>query len=125
MPLRLVKAMGEGFSFGAACAKLGISPRTGYDWRDSHEKWEEAFELGKGYRLKFLEEQAIEILYDSTDRSAAMIIFLLKTHDREMYGDKVETKDTTENPQSDIPDDKLDAQIIRIMRQRGLKVVGD
>ncbi len=123
MPKKLKEFMREGYSFHGACGCLGISKVTGYAWRDSHEEWMEAMDEGRALRMKFLEDQAVSMIAFSKDRSAALAIFLLKTADREQYGEKYEAKAPVD-PMDKMPDDELEKKAIQVMKSRGLKIVG-
>jgi oleate hydratase len=56
---QLIEQMAEGLSFMAAMARIGVSRQTGYSWVKQHEEFLEAFELGKGKRLLFLERRLL------------------------------------------------------------------
>ncbi len=124
MPKKLFKAMSEGYSFGGACGVLGISRATGYHWVEKHKEFAEAHARGQEKRLMFLEERAISLMEYSKDRSAALVIFLLKTADRKQYGEELQKQAPPEDPLDNMPDDVLEKKAIQVMRQRGLKVVG-
>ena len=86
MPELLVSEMSTGSSFASACANLGISRMTGYRWKQRYEAWREATELGSTKRLLFLENLALASISEPGSYDARLIIFLLKTHDRDQYG---------------------------------------
>jgi len=70
-----------------ACEHAGISRKTAYQWREQNaefrEQWNDAIEDG----IDMVEAQ-VHARARQTDTRAA--IFLLKSHRRELYGDKVD-----------------------------------
>ena len=70
-----------------SCRAAGIPRRTVYDWREKWKtfaaEWDEALEDA----CDVLEGTAWKRAVDSSDR---LLMFLLKAHRREKYGDKVE-----------------------------------
>jgi transposase len=82
---QLIEQMAEGLSFMAAMARIGVSRQTGYSWVKQHEEFLEAFELGKGKRLLFLERRLLSARSHGVVTST---IFALKNADPTEWRDR-------------------------------------
>lgn len=56
----LIKLMGRGYSNLELAAKFHIAEKTFYAWRNEHEEFEEAYQIGDPIRFLFLMEKADE-----------------------------------------------------------------
>lgn len=81
----LLKLMGIGLSFRAACAELNVHWTTAYDWVKKYPKFAEAHELGMGKRLAYLERGLLEA---STGPFVTSRIFALKNACPEEWRDR-------------------------------------
>lgn len=86
---KLLNKLSNGYSISAACAAENIGRRTYYEWRDADSEFaadaDEAIEIG----IDKLEDEANRRA-KGPDGSDTLLIFLLKSKRRQVYGDKIE-----------------------------------
>ncbi len=83
----VISLMGEGLSFMAACASLGVHRTTAYDWVKEYPDFAAAHELGRGKRVLFLER---DLLKAESGPQVTSRIFALKNAAPEEWRDKHE-----------------------------------
>jgi transposase-like protein len=83
----ILEALRERPSFAAACRKARISRPTFYKWRREIPGFEERVIAARNEGLDALED-ALATRGAKNDTTAA--IFLLKSHRRDVYGDKID-----------------------------------
>jgi transposase len=91
---QLIEQMAEGLSFMAAMERIGVSRQTGYSWVKQHEEFLEAFELGKGKRLLFLERRLLSARSHGVVTST---IFALKNACPEEWRDRHQLEHASRN----------------------------
>lgn len=89
--IALVAALHERPSYLSACRKARISRAAFYDWKRDDPEFSERIEAARGIGLDALEDALITRGLKN-DTTAA--IFMLKSHRREIYGDKVTNEHT-------------------------------
>jgi len=86
---KLLEKLSKGYSVSSACAAENIGRRTYYDWRTADPEFasaaDEAIEIG----IDKLEDEANRRA-KGPNGSDTLLIFLLKSRRRAVYGDKVE-----------------------------------
>ncbi len=83
----ILNALREKPSYAAACRKARISRQTFYRWRRDDPEFDERVIAARNEGLDALED-ALATRGIKNDTTAA--IFLLKSHRREVYGDKID-----------------------------------
>lgn len=83
--IALVSALHERPSYLSACRKARISRNAFYDWKNSDPDFAARIEVARNLGLDALED-ALVTRGLKNDTTAA--IFLLKSHRREIYGDR-------------------------------------
>jgi transposase-like protein len=84
----ILDALEENPNFASACRKARISRPTLRKWRDADPVFDQQVLAARESGLDALED-ALVVRAKKSDTTAA--IFLLKSHRRSIYGDKVET----------------------------------
>jgi hypothetical protein len=103
-PKIIAEHMAKGHTFEGACGRIGISRSKGYKWSKLYPEFAEAKETGMNLRLGYYERIAQHALHNapSFDKrfphekdkdkgrkiNITMLIFLLKSLHRDLYGDK-------------------------------------
>ena len=87
----LLATYASGMNLGDTCRKIGISLQTVSTHRKTDIEFAKAFADAHDAFVDHVEQHAWQITQDKTSKAqATMIIFMLKSHRRETYGDRIQ-----------------------------------
>jgi hypothetical protein len=93
---RFISALSKAPSVKAACAAAGISRDAAYDNRRRDPQFAAAWQAAIDLSIDQVESQTIQFVLDGPSDNgtasawASLAMFLLKSHKRSVYGDKIE-----------------------------------
>lgn len=90
----LIEHMAQGHSIESFSGRIGVSPTTVYGWKNTHEEFSEACEVGFRASLFYWEKVLKNSANGQSKGNAAAIIFKLKNTFREWYKDRQEIEMT-------------------------------
>jgi hypothetical protein len=88
---RFIASLIECPNVAYACEKAGVGREVPYEWRKKDAKFAEQWERALKHGIETAAAMGWKRAYKMSD---TMLIFLLKTHDPEKYGDRLRTEHT-------------------------------
>lgn len=133
-------ALAETCNVGKACAAVGISRQTAYNWRENDPEFAAAWERAMKAGLLGLEDEAHRRAFEGVDEpvfykgdecgtvrkySDTLTIFLLKAHDPEKYRENSKLELSGSLALNQMSDEEIRAELLALTAGGALHAVDD